>query len=199
MNVADSYARSNFFQATHPVRVKILTQEFYAVRGPENIKALFKASSACSSIPFVKFALGNAFGLPKKALRLFDKDDSGGGHVPYPGSTVEARNRIDYLSHQSMVQFLEGKGLAPFWERFENSINQQLYGVYECLDSSRWEEREDLMRMVGDETSVAILNALCGPHLLRLNPGFVQDFWEFDQNLQTYLQGAELRGILWRV
>ena len=159
------------------------------MRGPENIKALFKASSACTSIPFVKFALGHAFGLPGKSLRLFDKDDSGGGHVPYPGSTVEARNRIDYLSHHSMVQFLEGKGLVPFWERFADNITKQLYGVYKTLDSSRWEEREDLMRTVGDETTVAIMNALCGPHLLRLNPRFLQDFQEFDRNLQTYLQG----------
>lgn len=79
------------------------------MRGPENIKALFRASAACTSIPFVKFALGRAFGLPAKALRLFDKDDSGGGPVPYPGSTVEARNRVDYLSHQSVAQFLGGE------------------------------------------------------------------------------------------
>lgn len=157
--------------------------------GAENIKAMFKASAACSSIPFVKFALGAAFGVPASALRLFDKDDSGGGPVPYADSTVEARNRIDYLNHQTVAQFLEGKGLVPFWERFVVNITKQLSGVYESLDSSKWEEREDLLRTVGDETTVAILTALCGPHLLRLNPSFVQDFRDFDKNLQTYLQG----------
>lgn len=164
--------------------------------GPENVKALFKASAACTSIPFIKFALGKAFGLPSKALRLFDKDDSGGGHVPYPGSTVEARNRIDYLSHLSMVQFLEGKGLMPFCERFSDRITERLYALFEDLRSNEWEEREDLMRAVGDETTVAIMNALCGPHLLRLNPRFLRDFWDFDRNLQTYLQGTKLAGIL---
>lgn len=181
---------SNFFQAMQPVRVKILWHDFYTLRGPANIKALFRASSSCTSIPFVKFALGHAFGLPAKALRLFDKDDSGGGPVPYPGSTVEARNRIDYLNHQSVAQFLEGKGLVPFWERFVDNITKQLRGVYETLDLRRWDDREDLMRTIGDETTVAILNSLCGPHLLELNPHFLQDFREFDRNLQTYLQGT---------
>ncbi|ROV95968.1 hypothetical protein VMCG_07939 [Cytospora schulzeri] len=91
--------------------VKIFTQNFYVIRGPENVKALFKSSWACTSIPFVKFALGYAFGLPVKALGLYDKDDSGGGHLPHPGNTVEARNRIDYRVYQSLSRFLEGKGL----------------------------------------------------------------------------------------
>lgn len=88
------------------------------VQGPDDIKALFKNSWACTSIPFVKFALGYAFGLPAKALRLYDRDDSGGGHVAHPGSTVEARNRIDHRVYQSLNQFLEGRGLLPFWNRF---------------------------------------------------------------------------------
>ncbi|KAI0850264.1 cytochrome P450 [Daldinia vernicosa] len=178
----------NFFQSAHPVLVKILTQEFYVVQGPENVKALFKASSVCTSIPFVKFALGYAFGLPAKALSLYDKDDSGGGHVPHPGSTVEARNRIDYRGHQSIVQFLEGKKLLPFWNRFADDITRQLYNLYGRMGSD-WEYRADLMKTIGDEVTVSTLNALCGPYLLKLNPTFLKDFWDFDRNLQTYLQG----------
>ncbi|KAI2615584.1 cytochrome P450 [Hypoxylon sp. NC1633] len=181
--------RSNFFQTAHPVLVKILTQEFYVVRGAENVKALFKGSWACTSIPFVKFALGYAFGLPAEALSLYDKDDSGGGHVPYPGSTVEARNRIDYRVHQSLNRFLEGKGLLPFWSRFEGNITQRLHRLYDRLGSD-WDYHDDLMKVVGDEATVSILNALCGPYLLSLNPNFLQDYWDFDRNLQTYLQGV---------
>lgn len=173
----------------HPVRVKILTQEFYAIRGPENVKALFKNSWACTSVPFVKFALGYAFGLPAKALSLYDRDDSGGGHVPHPGSNVEARNRIDYRVYQTLIRFLEGKGLLPFWDRFVGNITQQLYGLHDRIGSD-WEYHADLMRVVGDEATVSIINALCGPYLLSLNPHFLQDYWDFDRNLQTYLQGT---------
>ncbi|KAI1456428.1 cytochrome P450 [Annulohypoxylon moriforme] len=179
---------NNFFQTEHPVRVKVLTQEFYTVCGSENIKALFKNSWTCTSIPFVKFALGYAFGLPPKALSLYDKDDSGGGHVPHAGSTIEAHNRIDYHVYQSLVRFLEGKGLLPFCNRFADNITQRLHGLYDRI-GSEWDYHDDLMDIVRDEGTVSIINALCGPHLLRLNPHFLRDYWEFDRNLQTYLQG----------
>ncbi|KAI1759270.1 cytochrome P450 [Hypoxylon sp. FL1150] len=179
---------NNFFQSAHPVQVKILTQEFYVIGGPENVKALFKNSWACTSIPFVKFALGHAFGLPAKALSLFDKDDSGGGSVPHPGSRVEARNRIDYNVHQSLIRFLEGKGLPPFWNRFADNVTKQLHSLHDRVGSD-WDYHADLMKVVGDEATTSIINALCGPYLLSLNPSFLQDYWDFDRNLQTYLQG----------
>ncbi|KAI8622926.1 cytochrome P450 [Xylariaceae sp. FL1651] len=182
-------SRSNFFQCTHPVLVKIFTQEFYVIRGPENVKALFKNSWVCTPIPFVKFALGHAFGLPAKARSLYDKGDSGGGHVPHPDSKVEARNRIDYRVHQSLIQFLEGRGFLSFWNRFAHSISQQLHTLHDRIGSD-WVYHADLMQLVGDEAMVSTLDAPCGPYLLSLNPHFLQDFWDFDRNLQTYLQGV---------
>ncbi|PSR84021.1 cytochrome P450 [Coniella lustricola] len=179
---------NNFFQSTHPTKVKILHEEFYVIRGSENVRALFKSSWMCTSIPFVKFALGYAFGLPSAALNLYDKDDSGGGHVPHPDSTVKARNRVDYRVYQSMLQFLEGKGFSPFWHRFADNIAKQLDALYDSSGSS-WDSQADLMELVGNEATIATVNALCGPHLLRLNPNFLHDFWAFDRNLQTYLQG----------
>ncbi|TGJ86045.1 hypothetical protein E0Z10_g2699 [Xylaria hypoxylon] len=179
----------NFFQSPHPTRVKILTQEFYVVHGPENVKALFKGSWACTSIPFVKFALGYAFGLPAKALSLYDKDDSGDGPVSHPGSTVEARNRIDFHVHQSVLRLLEGDKFLPLWDRFSDNITKKLHGLHDRLGSD-WDYEADLMKVVGDGVTISIINALCGPYLLSLNPNFLQDFWDFDRNLQTYLQGV---------
>ncbi|KAI0451549.1 cytochrome P450 [Xylaria acuta] len=179
----------NFFQSAQPTRVKILTRDFYVIGGPENIKALFRNSWACTSIPFVKFALGYAFGLPAKALSLYDKDDSGGGHLPHPGSTVEAHNRIDYRVHQSLGRFLEGEGLSPFWNRFVDNVTDRLYSLHDRVGRD-WDYHADLMKVVGDEVTISIINALCGPYLLGLNPHFLQDFWDFDRNLQTYLQGV---------
>jgi hypothetical protein len=183
--------QSQFFGRAHPVRVKILHYEFYVVQGTQNIRVLFKNSWACTSIPFIKFALGYAFGLPSKALALYDKDDSGGGHKPHTDSTVEARNRVSYRVHQSMVRFLEGKELIPFWNRFAEDITTRLHDLQSRLDVD-WAYRSDLMKIVEEEATSSILNAMCGPHLLRLSPNFLHDFWIFDCNLQTYLQGTIL-------
>jgi hypothetical protein len=114
--------------------------------------------------------------------------------VPHPGSTVEDRNRIDYRVHQSLVRFLEGKGLLPFWTRFAENITQQLYNLHDNIGCD-WSRHEDLMKIIGNETTISIVNALCGRYLLSLNPRFLQDFWDFDRNLQTYLQGMSLENM----
>lgn len=180
---------SNFFKQPHPVHVKILHYDFYVVQGAENIKALFKNSWSCTSTVFVKFALGYAFGLPSKTLALFDNDDSGSSPTPHPDSSVEPRNRIDYLDHQSVSQFLEGKGLPPFWNRFLIDVTRRFQNLHHDL-GDHVKSYPDLMRLVGDEATISILNALCGPYLLQLNPTFLDDFWIFDRNLQTYMQGT---------
>lgn len=177
---------SGFFQAAQPILVKILAYEFYVIRGPENVKSLFEKSGLARLFHLSSFAFGNAFGSSAKALSLYDKDDSGGGRGPYTGSTVEARNRIDYRVHECMSTFLESKGLLPFWDRFVGGITQQLHGLWESIGPDG-EDRADLMRCVRDETTVSLINVICGPHLLRLSPNFLLDFWNIDRNLQTYV------------
>lgn len=142
-------------------------------------------------LPFVKCALEYAFGLPAKAASLYDKDDSSDGPVPPLGSTVEARNRISYSDHQSLIRFLEGQGLSPFSRRFLNNITQQPHNLHNRTGSDG-EYPTDLMKLVRDQTLISNLDALCGPYLLKENPHFLEDYWEFDGNLQTYLQGGAL-------
>jgi cytochrome P450 len=171
------------------VRVKLFNQQIYIVQGTENIKALFKNSWTCTSTVFIKFALGNAFGLPAKPLSLFDKDDSGGGLTPHADSKVEARNRIEFRDHQTVARFLEGKGLQPFWNRFSKDVTERMHNMHAGLgDEVR--AYDDLMRFVADEATISILNALCGPYFLKLNPQFLEHFWVFDRNLQTYMRNT---------
>ncbi|KAK3317974.1 Pfs, NACHT and ankyrin domain protein [Apodospora peruviana] len=179
---------NNFFQSPHPVRVKILHQEVYIVQGARNLNRLFIESVWCTAIPFVKYALGRAFGLPAKALRVYDNDDSGGLAAPLPGSKVRPEQRIDYLTHKSLVTFLEGPGLSPLWHRVERATLQTTAALKKQIGPD-WEHRADLMEFVGTPSATAFLNSLCGPYLLQLNPTFVRDYWDFDRNLQTYLQG----------
>ncbi|KAF2155457.1 cytochrome P450 [Myriangium duriaei CBS 260.36] len=179
----------NFFQADRPVRVKMLNYEFYVVHGPENIKELFKNSKLCNHAPFLKYALSYVFGLPPSAQNIWDKDDSGGLRIPHPESAVESRNRVDWGGHQGMAEFLEGSGFLPFCRRYADNITQRLHTLH-LRTGDEWEHHTDLMDFVGYEATVSTMNAFCGPNLLRLNPDFVQDYWDFDRNLQTYMRGT---------
>lgn len=172
--------------------MRILHKDLYVIQGPENIKAVFRESGASSAIPFVKFAVVAAFGPPEKAAELYDKDNSGGGHIPHPDSNVEPRNRIDYFIHQSITQFFLGEGLTPFWNRFATGLTLRLHDL-QLQRGSDWVHYTDFYQLVGDETMTPFINALCGPHLLRLCPTFLENFWEFDHYLPTFLQGATSR------
>ena len=171
------------------VHVKILHQDFYLLRGAENLKSLFRASWACTHVAFVKFALSYAFGTSAKALSLYDRDDSGANHAPHPDSTVEARNRIDFLVDQSNHRLLEGPGLNPLWNRYLDNITNQLRSLYDKDVGTEWESRHDFMDLMTNQVTLAILDALCGPGLLKTSPDFMHHFLEFDKNLQTYMQG----------
>ena len=122
-------------------------------------------------------------------MRLYDRDDSGGERAPNPESSVESRNRIDWRVHQSLTAFLEGKGLSSLCKRFSDNITERLHDL-RVRTGSNWEYCDDLMKFTGDDATISIISALCGPHMLRLNPNFIEDYWEFDRNLQIYLQGT---------
>lgn len=51
-----------------------------------------------------------------------------------------------------------------------------------------WEEREDLFDMVRTEVFHAAVEAMCGPHLMALNPGFLRDFWAFDAGIARLMK-----------
>lgn len=129
------------------------------------------------------------FGLPALALSLYDKDGSGGGSVPHPQRSVEARNRIDYQVHNSLSMPFEGNGLLPTWNRFTDNITEQLHNFHNRIGHD-WDHYSNSMKAFGNETTVSVINALHGPYLLKLNPDFLQDYWDSDKNLQTYLQGT---------
>ena len=153
---------------------------------------MFRNSAACTSIPFVKFAVERAFGLPRQAVKLYDLDDSGGGHMPHPDSSVEARNRVDYHTHHSLSRFLVGEGMSPFWKRFAGNVTNRFCDLFRRIGPDG-QGYDDLMQLIGNEVMISFLDAMCGPHLLRLCPGFLQDFWEFDYYLPTFLQGITTR------
>ncbi|KAK4164372.1 25-hydroxycholesterol 7-alpha-hydroxylase [Cladorrhinum sp. PSN259] len=178
-----------FFQsAQETIRVKILHEEVYLIRGAENVKALFKAP--VTSIPFIKFALSYAFGASAKALTLYDKDDSGLNYAPHPDSNVEPRNRIDYLVHHSTKGFLEGPGLNPLWNRYLQNISAQLETLQKSFGpQNEWQFHNDFIALLAKEVTVATINAFWGPHFFSLNPDFIQHFDAFDENLQIYMQG----------
>lgn len=69
--------------------------------------------------------------------------------------------------------------MAELATRFTSNLKLELE-ANKSIGYEEWVEIEDLYSFIRDMIFRASTNALCGPHLLRLTPSFVADFWEFD-------------------
>ncbi|KAJ5983938.1 hypothetical protein N7481_006037 [Penicillium waksmanii] len=125
--------------------------------------------------------------MSEKALEIYDKDDSGGSHRPYHGSTVEARNRVDYRSYQTISAFLGGNGLKSFWRRYQVNVTKRLKN-YQI--GSQWKNLPDFLPFFETTISAALMDALCGEYLLKRSPNFLVDLWQLDRELDVLFKGT---------
>lgn len=132
------------------------------------------------------FCLTYFFGMPKKAVNIYSLDDSGSYHQPHPESNVKPENRVDYRTNQSLLRFLSGPGLSPFFERFRKNLTKRLYGL-EIGDS--WIEMPDFLEFFQLEITPVVIEAMCGPILFSQNPDFARDFWEYNLWLPALSKG----------
>ena len=155
------------------------------VSGPDAIKAVFK-SKYLESKPGIAIALSTLFGGPKECSWFYNADDSGIYDQPHPHSTVRPEHRIFYLTHKTIHDFFHGPGLASFCKRFQQGLYQN---IAESDLREDWTELPDLFAFLRDIMSRAAIEATAGPQLLRINPNFIQDLWQFDNALPKLFRG----------
>ena len=117
---------------------------------------------------------------------MYASDNSGVGSQPVPGSQVAPHNRIDYRTHFGLLKFTNGTGLEGFYERW-------ISGYRNRLDSlnigSEWVEMPDFMAFFSDTFGSALMESICGPALIDLNPDFARDFSKYDLAIPGFLKG----------
>lgn len=70
--------------------------------------------------------------------------------------------------------------------RFQNLLLRQ---ISEQHIGSHLVEMPDFYSFIQIMISAAAVEAMCGPALLKLNPTWIQDFWEFDKSIPKFLGG----------
>ncbi|KAF2746815.1 cytochrome P450 [Sporormia fimetaria CBS 119925] len=186
-NARDFVVSSRYaFSSKHPVRVKLAFQEFYILQGAKNITALFK-QQALSAFAVHGTLLRTVFSLPESAAQVYYKDDSGEHEKPHADSKVQPHNRVDFLTRSSFHKFLTGPGLAPLNRRFERNITERTSSL---KPNQGWSRVPDLMEFFQNDVTAAVVDAMCGTHLLEANPGFLEDFWAIDHNVMTLFTRA---------
>ena len=124
--------------------------------------------------------LRHFFGMHERALATYQADDSGAFPQPFLGSNVPARNRVDHFTHQGFKQAFSGPALAPTTQRFTEDLVRRFDGL---SLSNEWTEMPDLLEFFRTVHGAALLQAIFGPSLLKINPTFTENVWKFDDSV----------------
>ncbi|KAL8727057.1 MAG: hypothetical protein Q9166_006300 [cf. Caloplaca sp. 2 TL-2023] len=125
--------------------------------------------------------------MPAKALEVYAADKSGPRLQMYPGTNVPFHDRVDYQTHVSIAKFLGGKGLSGLYRRFMTNVQTNLK-VHPQIKHD-WVTMPDLMIFFQRCFGSALTQAICGPILQNINPDFMDDLLEYDQNLPDLVKG----------
>jgi hypothetical protein len=132
------------------------------------------------------FCLKYIFGMPKSALQMYIQDDSGFHDRPLPNSNVSSENRVDYLTHLSLLKFTSGNRLTGFYNRWRSLWISKLQALSVGKD---WVEMPDLLKFFEKEFGSTVIEAACGPLLERINPEFTNDLALYERHTSSLSKG----------
>ena len=156
----------------------------YIVTGAKNNQAVLRNSGTMKGEDLILMAMAGINGMPSKDLAVWRADKSGRGHVSLD-ATPEA-DRIWAASHRIFGTHMSSKAatasmVSKFCEELTPRLERRPVGEWETLQ---------LYEFLKHDVVEASLVALAGPALLRLNPGFIDAMWDFDQHLFILVCGV---------
>lgn len=116
--------------------------------------------------------------MPSKWLHLYANDDSGPFPKPLAKSNVPAELRIHYKLHAGLEKALIGPGFAPILGRYRKCLLEQMYGME--MHETEWTTVADFRKFVHHTVGLSFIKAVFGPSLIKINPTFIDDLFEFD-------------------
>ena len=156
------------------------------VQGRDNVVSLFKQTTASTATYVHMFCLKNLFGMRSRPLSVYGADNSGDRSEPYPDSTIQPHNRIDFLTHESLLKFFSGPSMTRLFQRFCHHLSDRITALHIGDD---WEDIPDFLDFIQIELSTAVLEATMGPQLIAQNPTFVRDLFLYDSAIPTLSKG----------
>ena len=153
---------------------------------PRQNEILLRASRDLTNKPSMILALRNLFGVPIRALKYYEADDSGTMPKPAVGSNIRPEDRIFFHQHHSAHKYLTGHALNLMTERLIDNFERQVLMADLGHD---WTTMPNFWLFFRSMMFEASIEALFGKHMLSLNPELREDFWEFDRHGLSILKG----------
>ncbi|PHH79134.1 hypothetical protein CDD82_2573 [Ophiocordyceps australis] len=160
----------------HPVRLRAFFKNVYIIQGVKDQLAIVK-------LPFFfvrqNFVL-NVFLYPKAAAEAYLRDNSGARSVPYPGSQILQRNRVDFHIHSFHKSLLMGSGQPILLRRLSRNARDRLSSM--GVKDDDWTHLSDFMSIFKSHLTAASIDSFA-PALLARHPHFAHDLWAIDQGV----------------
>lgn len=161
---------------TVPVQLILPMFPSYVVSGPESISTFFRDSKSgdLSGVNRgVKWGT-DAFGCPAHSIHLFKPP----------------KKEISLLLSGIVHTGLSDPNLSAMTSRFQEFLIQLIEKDTPGKVGDNWVELPDLTAFVEKYVFDATICAMFGTHILRLNPNFAEEFWEFDRNIGSLFMGV---------
>ncbi|KAI1292595.1 cytochrome P450 [Xylaria venustula] len=153
---------------------------------PETIQHIWRQSEKLNAVRMRVYAYKYLFGMPKKWASIYEADDSGPFPKPLQGSNIPPEKRIHRFLAEGIEKALIGPGFSPTFSRLRQTYVKQMSNLEIGLE---WNEFEDFRRFIHITTGQSTIEAIFGPNLVRLNPAFMEDLFEFDRALPWLSKG----------
>ena len=77
----------------------------------------------------INIALRNMFDTPKQDMIIFKADKSGITHDPHPQSSTRLEDRVFYLMHKAIVDWLAGSHITIAAQKFQTALKGRIEAV----------------------------------------------------------------------
>lgn len=166
--------------------IKVIGYNVYFIYRPANVAKLRKYPKVITTPGVITFVLKTLFGMVPTAVDMHTFDKSGIQANARPGSSVKSHNRIDHLTHANFHKHLLGEGLAKVYQGFAVSLLRRLPSL--GIDN-QWTQHSDLLDFWMLPMTSAMNEALAGPIIECVNPGFAKDLFQYYPYLHSFLKG----------
>ncbi|KAL9087509.1 MAG: hypothetical protein Q9165_006620 [Trypethelium subeluteriae] len=153
----------------------------YLVSGPQNTQSLFQRSHNVNNEGIMVHSVFPVlYRMSAEEVRRFADDKSGRGRIPAPGTESTPDNRRYWSTYEHVHSEFLGRPhhfkpvIDVFASQFSKALEKHSIGEWTTMSVT------NLCRREVTECAIA---ALLGSKILELNQGFLDAFWEFDDNV----------------
>ncbi|KAI1739028.1 cytochrome P450 [Xylaria scruposa] len=182
----------NQLGSERPLLVRVCFSRIFFITNPDHVKAVFRKSKQMTNMPVSVWALRHLLNLPRRALQIYEADNSGMNSTPREGSVVAPERRLKFLIAHNLNKFLSSRYLDALNKQYLSLLVRDLHSL---PIGDTWINLPDLFVFIQRINFRASIKTLAGLELLNVYPDIIEDLIIF----QSYVPDMLYRMPRWLI